>query len=740
MLSKTNKLHQAISEARQGGLTLAEMNAKFGISLSQLSRILKANGVTKPDMSHPASKQEWIRPRLEAGMSIRDMAVEADVRVRTMKYWVDLLLGRKKVRDKKPNDSSVDRATWDSRDWFEAKYTVEKLGMSAIAHLIGRSVGFVNGKLAEFGIKKRSFKDAMSLLRKPLPTQEWLQKHYVDLGWSIVKCAKTFKTHFDNIIERLREFGIKARDASEQHRGELNEFHGKEHPPEIIEKCKAAGTAASLEYWSTGDIAEKKRKCKEVATKIWADPVKRAEVSRRTTELCKRGKCNSRQIEYLAKDGRSLMMKSSWEVVIASFLDSCGTIIKRWDYETVSIPYADEQGVAHNYLVDFEIEWASGLKSLVEVKSDYYLSRYLKEQIKAGLLAIGHEGFVSSFLLHGTNKRDFLREFSKPYISPVAKRGTQLFSVSRAYLEQNELYQEVMFHEIIAMVCPWAYPVYGQDELIADLDRIRQEKLESYAGGDGLRASAPNGGGMPGRKVLTHFQPHFWDVTIHRKLPLREAFSKPEIIHRCLSISRSEKESLSFERLLREINFHYSGKYGRTSHFSPGFARVLINKAQCSGKWVFDPCCGWGGRLIGATVEGCRYSGCDLSPLTVTGLDAIAKFLGIGNEIKCVSCLEVEWPACDLILTSPPFYDIERYHGGKQPWALESREEWLEKFVRPFAAKIGSTKAILYLDAKTLADFSSVRSPDSVVPVMHRRHARRKTESEFLCCYNLKLT
>ena len=36
-----------------------------------------------------------------------------------------------------------------------------------------------------------------------------------------------------------------------------------------------------------------------------------------------------------------------------------------------------------------------------------------------------------------------------------------------------------------------------------------------------------------------------------------------------------EKEGLTYERLLREINFHFT-KYGRVSHFAPGFARAII--------------------------------------------------------------------------------------------------------------------------------------------------------------------
>lgn len=139
--------------------------------------------------------------------------------------------------------------------------------------------------------------------------------------------------------------------------------------------------------------------------------------------------------------------------------------------------------------------------------------------------------------------------------------------------------------------------------------------------------------------------------------------------------------------------------------------------------------------MLGAWLEGCEYSGYDLSPNTYRGLVRIAEFVGYDPKIMNMSCTEADWPECDLILTSPPFYDVEKYVGGNQPWMeYTSREEWISRFVQPFIDRVDATCA-LYLDHKTKDDFESIRPFDEIVEIQNRRHARQKHGTELLCMY-----
>jgi hypothetical protein len=718
---------QIISDRVNNNMTLEQLRAKYTVSLTQLSRILRAAGATR-DGSHPCSRIEWLKPRLDAGRTIRELCVEAGVPYGTMRLWIRRLRGADNQSAVIATSMSTPPVGWDSFTWFDQQYNQKYLGMSAIAGLIGRSVGFVSGKLKEYGIERRSHKQAMAKFRKR-PVIEWLQEHYIDQQWSIEKCAAKANCSWETIFEALRDDGFQIRDASEQHRGELNEFYGRIHTKETRKHCAAVGAKAGAEYWVTGDVEAKKRLQSELTKLSWSDPARRERSSALISELCRQGKCNSRAVPYHAKSGITILLKSSWEVAVASFLDSCSAV-KSWAYEDVILQYLYDECV-HNFVVDFVVEWIDGLSSLIECKNKHLLESK-KEQAKIATLIEQDNPKRRVFIIDSPSQ---VKELLLPYQSLVKWRQAPLYEVHRDYLKSCAFSQEAMLHEIVAGVCPWSAPTYPTDELAVDLKRLKNENVDSYWQDNVLRATAPNSGGMPGRVLMIHYQPHFWDVSSKNREPLPRAFTDKSLIYRALDISRTEQESLSFERLLREINFHFT-RYGRTSHFAPGFARTVIRHLGVSGGCVFDPCCGWGGRLLGAWLEQCSYSGCELSTQTCVGLNNLSNYIGINATIYNCSCFERKWPRCDLIFTSPPFFDIEEYIGGDQPWMkCRSRAEWLKIFVRPFVAKIGKQRAALYLDDKTKTDFESIRKFNRVIEVDHRRHARRRRESEYLCVY-----
>ena len=139
--------------------------------------------------------------------------------------------------------------------------------------------------------------------------------------------------------------------------------------------------------------------------------------------------------------------------------------------------------------------------------------------------------------------------------------------------------------------------------------------------------------------------------------------------------------------------------------------------------------------MIAAWLEDCEYAGCELSPLTFGGLDNLSGYIGFNTNIHNKSCLEVEWPESDLIMTSPPFYDVEKYIGGDQPWQHCTRQNWIDEFVVPFVAKING-RCALYLDARTKDDYEMVRKFDKIIIVNNKRHPRQVSGVELLCIYN----
>jgi len=106
------------------------------------------------------------------------------------------------------------------------------------------------------------------------------------------------------------------------------------------------------------------------------------------------------------------------------------------------------------------------------------------------------------------------------------------------------------------------------------------------------------------------------------------------------------------------------------------------------GDRVWDPCAGYGGRLVGALAAGVLYVGTDVDPETVAGNKRLAEVLGFADRADVVlSPAEVFDPGpVDLVFTSPPYVDLERYsRREEQSWRKHGTglNGWVDGFLRP---------------------------------------------------------
>lgn len=159
------------------------------------------------------------------------------------------------------------------------------------------------------------------------------------------------------------------------------------------------------------------------------------------------------------------------------------------------------------------------------------------------------------------------------------------------------------------------------------------------------------------------------------------------------------------------------------------------------GGRVLDPCAGWGGRLIGFLASNAgEYNGTDASPYQIEGNKAIwSTFQGFTEHEKAVTlnCSPFEKQPLqdgyfDFALTSPPYFDTEKYLGGEQSRETNgSYESWRDNFYRVliqkvfdalkhnayFCLQVGSQRYPLLEDGKKIATevgftFVDVRSAD----------------------------
>jgi hypothetical protein len=125
-------------------------------------------------------------------------------------------------------------------------------------------------------------------------------------------------------------------------------------------------------------------------------------------------------------------------------------------------------------------------------------------------------------------------------------------------------------------------------------------------------------------------------------------------------------------------------KSGVANGFNPAIARYLCEKF--GAKSVFDPCMGWGDRLIGCMAAGVKkYVGYDTNTKLEEKYVEISKLAPIDVEfnMRPIEVGPFEYSGFDLVITSPPFFTIEIYEGEFTSTTLyKTEKEWYNTFYR----------------------------------------------------------
>ncbi len=167
-----------------------------------------------------------------------------------------------------------------------------------------------------------------------------------------------------------------------------------------------------------------------------------------------------------------------------------------------------------------------------------------------------------------------------------------------------------------------------------------------------------------------------------------EAWHDDDLLRKAIKLQLDSGHPTTPERVLKALVM-----YHRTpSVFRPAVAKYVYQTYGNNGV-VWDPCAGYGGRLLGALAAGVHtYIGTDIEPATVEGNLAIAKHLGVSGSYKVeLHAAEDFDPGVplDLVFTSPPYFDLETY--GKASLRASvgygSPQGWVESFLRPVMIK-----------------------------------------------------
>ena len=145
----------------------------------------------------------------------------------------------------------------------------------------------------------------------------------------------------------------------------------------------------------------------------------------------------------------------------------------------------------------------------------------------------------------------------------------------------------------------------------------------------------------------------------------------------------------------KSTNYPWYGLGIPCCDFNANTCRDLLQ--EFGGGRVLDPCHGWGGRLVGALLADVEsYTGVDPSDEASAGVHKIAEAYheySPDTEVKLLKMpfedTALEAGAYDIAITSPPYFDVELYHGEQQSYVRYPKYDlWRDGFYRQLIAKV----------------------------------------------------
>ena len=187
-----------------------------------------------------------------------------------------------------------------------------------------------------------------------------------------------------------------------------------------------------------------------------------------------------------------------------------------------------------------------------------------------------------------------------------------------------------------------------------------------------------------GMELCEYFFPNFFDIKNKKGKGFTD-FWNEEDLQKVIKWNRSSHSTPYLSEFRRGIYFCYG--LTKNTMFRPHLAKMICDYYK--PKIVLDPCCGWGGRLLGTVASGAHYIGFEPCTETYNNLLRLVDFLDISDNVTIYnigaeSIKDYDIKA-DLILTSPPYYDLEIYsdESTQSYVSFSTYKEWKEGWLKP---------------------------------------------------------
>lgn len=214
---------------------------------------------------------------------------------------------------------------------------------------------------------------------------------------------------------------------------------------------------------------------------------------------------------------------------------------------------------------------------------------------------------------------------------------------------------------------------YDKETLIKDWEKLKEFNTEKQFTSSVVR---------PGIKLCESFFPNFFDIKNDKGKSFKSFWNK-EDLQKVLKWNRSSHSTPYLSEIRRGI--YFCNGLTKNTMYRPHLAKMICDFYD--PKRVLDPCCGWGGRLLGVTSGGREYVGFDTNKETYDNLLSLVDFLNLENYVTLYNegsetmNFKNEF---DLVITSPPYFNLEIYSDGEKQSEnmFSSYDVWLNNWLK----------------------------------------------------------
>lgn len=191
----------------------------------------------------------------------------------------------------------------------------------------------------------------------------------------------------------------------------------------------------------------------------------------------------------------------------------------------------------------------------------------------------------------------------------------------------------------------------------------------------------------PGMKLCQYFFPHFFSIENDKGMSFQKAWQDYTTMDTVREWGLKGMSNLWMSWIRRAV--YMCAGLPNSSFYRPHFSRQICLMTGKDQGTVFDPCMGWGGRMLGATSLGWNYIGCDPNIETYTCLQKLSEFVDVEDQTKLYNIgaesMDYSKMKVDVVITSPPYFNLEVYnHDDNQSYNKHSTYEmWRDNWYIP---------------------------------------------------------